>query len=304
MQPTRIQSLFEGLKRGPAPAQGRLGPPNDRESASISPRMLDKSAPLCGRVQKRAALIAYITAGDPSPERTPEIVAALERGGVDLIELGVPFSDPIADGPVIQRGADRALRAGTNVPKVLEMAREIREHSQIPLLLFTYMNPVLRYGLEKLAADAKAAGIDGCLLTDLSVEEAGGYMGAMRSAGLDTVFLAAPTSTDARLKLAAQYSTGFVYLVSRTGVTGERTALSDALEPLIARTRAVTDLPLAAGFGISTPQQAGVVAKMADGVVVGSAIVRMIEKNASSFEKCEAELEAFARALRDGMAAE
>jgi tryptophan synthase alpha chain len=262
MQPTRIQSLFEQLKKQP-----------------------------------RAALIAYITAGDPTPERTPEIVAALERGGVDLIELGVPFSDPIADGPVIQRGSDRALRAGTNVPKVLEMARRIREHSQIPLLLFTYMNPVLRYGLERLATDAKAAGIDGCLLTDLSVEEAGSYMGVMRSAGLDTVFLAAPTSTEARLKLAAQYSTGFAYLVSRTGVTGERAALSDALEPLIARTRAVTNLPLAAGFGISTPQQAGVVAKMADGVVVGSAIVRMIENNAS-----DAELEAFARALRSGMA--
>jgi tryptophan synthase alpha chain len=262
MQPTRIQSLFEQLKKQP-----------------------------------RAALIAYITAGDPTPERTPEIVAALERGGVDLIELGVPFSDPIADGPVIQRGSDRALRAGTNVPKVLEMARRIREHSQIPLLLFTYMNPVLRYGLERLATDAKAAGIDGCLLTDLSVEEAGSYMGVMRSAGLDTVFLAAPTSTETRLKLAAQYSTGFAYLVSRTGVTGERAALSDALEPLIARTRAVTNLPLAAGFGISTPQQAGVVAKMADGVVVGSAIVRMIENNAS-----DAELEAFARALRSGMA--
>jgi tryptophan synthase alpha chain len=266
MQPTRIQSLFERLKKEP-----------------------------------RAALIAYITAGDPSPERTPGVVAALERGGVDLIELGVPFSDPIADGPVIQRGADRALRAGTTVPKVLEMARKIREHSQIPLLLFTYMNPVLRYGLEKLAADARAAGVDGCLLTDLSVEEASGYMGMMRAAGLDTVFLAAPTSTDARLKLAAQYSTGFVYLVSRTGVTGERAALSEALEPLIARTRAVTNLPLAAGFGISTPEQAGVVAKMADGVVVGSAIVRMIEKNATSFEKCDAELEAFARSLRDKM---
>src|SRR5580693_9021059 len=214
-----------------------------------------------GRIQSvfengHKALIAYLTAGDPTPERTPELVFALERGGVDLVELGVPFSDPIADGPVIQRGADRALRAGTNVPKVLEMARKIREHSQIPLLLFTYMNPVLRYGLERLAADAKAAGIDGCLLTDLSVEEAGGYMGVMRSAGLDTVFLAAPTSTEARLKLAAKYSTGFVYLVSRTGVTGERAALSDALQPLIARTRAVTNLPLAGGFGISTPEQA------------------------------------------------
>jgi len=246
--------------------------------------------------QHRAVLIGYLTAGDPTPERTPEIVAALERGGVELIELGVPFSEPIADGPVIQRGAERALRAGTNVPKVLEIARKIREHSQIPILLFTYLNPVLRYGLDRLAADAKAAGIDGCLLTDLSVEEAESYMDAMHSAGLDTVFLAAPTSTDARLKLVAKYSTGFIYLVSRTGVTGERAALSDALAPLIERTRAVTKLPLAAGFGISTPEQASAVAKMADGVVVGSAIVRMIEKNAS-----DAELEAFARSLRAGM---
>jgi tryptophan synthase alpha chain len=221
-------------------------------------------------------------------------VAALERGGADLIELGVPFSEPIGDGPVIQRGAERALRAGTSVIKVLEIARKIRETSQIPILLFTYLNPVLRYGLEKLAVDAKAAGIDGCLLIDLSVEEAEGYMGAMRAAGLDTVFLAAPTSTDARLKLVAKYSTGFVYLVSRTGVTGERAALSDALAPLIERTRAVTALPLAAGFGISTPEQAGLVAKMADGVVVGSAIVRLIEKNAE-----DSELEAFVHSLRE-----
>lgn len=257
--PTRIHSLFERLKG-----------------------------------ERRAALIAYITAGDPNPERTPGVVAALERGGVDLIELGVPFSEPIADGPVIQRGAERALRAGTNVRKVLEIARKIREHSEIPVLLFTYLNPVLRYGLEKLAADAKTAGVDGCLLTDLSVEEAESYVDAMRAAGLDTVFLAAPTSTDARLKLVAKYSTGFVYLVSRTGVTGERTALSEALAPLIERTRVVTSLPLAAGFGISTPEQAAIVAKMADGVVVGSAIVRLIEKNAD-----DTELESFAHSLRD-----
>src|SRR6266404_118161 len=137
------------------------------------------------RVERRPALIGYITAGDPTPDRTPALIAALERGGVDLIELGVPFSDPIADGPVIQRGADRALKAGTTVKKVLEIARKIRETSQIPLLLFTYLNPVLRYGLDKLAGDAKAVGIDGCLLTDLSVEEAGPYVASMRTAGLD-----------------------------------------------------------------------------------------------------------------------
>jgi len=246
------------------------------------------------RKEHRAALIAYVTAGDPSPERTPEIVAALARGGVDLIELGVPFSDPIADGPVIQRAAARALKAGTTVPKVLDMARQILKTSEIPLLLFTYLNPVLRYGLDRLAQNAKAAGIDGCLLTDVSVEEAEPYVAAMRAAGLDTVFLAAPTSTERRLNLVAQYSTGFVYLVSRTGVTGEQVALSESLAPLIEKMRAVTKLPLAAGFGISTPEQAGAVAKMADGVVVGSAIVRQIEMDPGR-------LEALARSLAERM---
>lgn len=241
----------------------------------------------------RKALIAYITAGDPTPEKTPELVAALERGGVDLIELGVPFSDPIADGPVIQRGAERALKAGTSVRRVLEMARQIRSHSQIPLLLFTYLNPLLRYGLEALARDAKAAGVDGCLLTDLSVEEAGAYTGAMRGAGLDTVFLAAPTSTPERMKLVAEYSSGFIYLVSRTGVTGERESISDAVTPLVAAMRAVTKLPLAVGFGISTAEQAREVARQADGVVVGSAFVRLIEQGG--------DVEAFARELRRGV---
>lgn len=249
---------------------------------------------------RRKALIAYITAGDPSAERTPSLVAALERGGVDLVELGVPFSDPIADGPVIQRGADRALKAGMTVPKVIEVARRIREHSQVPLLLFTYLNPVLRYGLEALARDAKAAGIDGCLLTDVSVEEAAPYVSAMRSACLDTVFLAAPTSTPERLKLVAGYSTGFVYLVSRTGVTGERATLSDSLGPLVTAMRGLTKLPLAAGFGISTPEQAAAVAKIADGVVVGSSFVRLIEQGQNG-DALEDRLEAFARELRQGI---
>jgi tryptophan synthase alpha chain len=259
MPPTRIQKLFERTRK-----------------------------------EGRAAFIVYVTAGDPSPERTLEIVAALERGGVDLIELGVPFSDPIADGPVIQRAADRALKAGTTVPKVLDIARQIRKTSEIPILLFTYLNPVLHYGLDKLGRDAKASGIDGCLLTDVSVEEAEPYVAAMRASGLDTVFLAAPTSTERRLMLVAQYSTGFVYLVSRTGITGEQVALSDSLAPLIDKMRGVTKLPLAAGFGISTPDQAAAVAKMADGVVVGSAIVRQVEKDPSG-------IEALARSLSERM---
>lgn len=236
------------------------------------------------RREKRCGMVAYLTAGDPSPEATPDLVAALERGGADLIELGVPFSDPIADGPVIQLAGDRAIRAGTTVSKVLAIAAKIREHSEIPLLLFTYLNPALRYGFERLARDAKAAGIDGCLLTDVSVEEARDYVKVMRDAGIDTVFLAAPTSTDHRLKLVAEYSSGFVYLVSRTGITGEQQALSDTAFPLIERMRALTDLPLAMGFGISTPSQVAEVAEHADAVVVGSAIVRQIGKDPAGVE--------------------
>ncbi|MEO8130284.1 MAG: tryptophan synthase subunit alpha [Bryobacteraceae bacterium] len=248
----------------------------------------------------RPGLIAYLTAGDPTPGRTASLVAALERGGADLIELGVPFSDPIADGPVIQRASERALKAGTTVPGVLKIAEEIRRQSEIPLLLFTYMNPLLRYGLDKLARDAEASGIDGCLLTDLSVEEAGKYIGVMRAANLDTVFLAAPTSTDRRLKLVAEYSSGFVYLVSRTGVTGEQVSVSDAVGPLVAAMRAASSLPLAVGFGIATADHAAQVGAFADAVVVGSAIVRIIEKYGDD-SVLESKLEALARDLRSGV---
>lgn len=264
---TRIGKLFENLKR-----EGRKG------------------------------LIAYLTAGDPSPAATPELVHALVRGGADLIELGVPFSDPIADGPVIQRAGERALAAGMTLAGVLEIARQVRKTSEVPLLLFTYLNPVVRYGLERLAKDARAAGIDGCLLTDASVEEAHEYVGAMHAQGLDTVFLAAPTSTERRLKLVAQYSTGFVYLVSRTGVTGERDSLSNAVAPLVNAMRSITDLPLAVGFGISRPEQVAQVAAQADAVVVGSAIVRVIEKHAGS-PNLAREVEGFVRQLRGGFGA-
>ena len=250
--------------------------------------------------EHRPALIAYITAGDPSPSATPDVVAALERGGADLIELGVPFSDPIADGPVIQRGSERALKAGTKLTTVLNIAAQIRKRSEIPLLLFTYMNPVLRYGLEPLARDAGASGIDGCLLTDLSVEEAEPYIYVMRKAGLDTVFLAAPTSSTRRLQLVAKYSTGFVYLVSRTGVTGERANVSDSVEPLVAAMRAVTKLPLAVGFGISTAEQVRAIGAVADGVVVGSAFERVIEENAAGPQLAQ-EVEALARTLASGL---
>jgi tryptophan synthase alpha chain len=252
------------------------------------------------REQGRPALIAYLTAGDPNPSLTPALAAALERGGADLIELGVPFSDPIADGPVIQRASDRALKKGTNLSRVLEIAAEIRASSEIPLLLFTYMNPVIRYGIDKVASDARAAGIDGCLLTDLSVEEAATYIDTMHAQGLDTVFLGAPTSTDRRLSLVAKYSSGFVYLVSRTGVTGEQASVSAGVKTLIDRMRAVTDLPLAVGFGIAKPEHAREVGGIADGVVVGSAIVRVIEQYGSD-PALPAHLEAFARAISSAL---
>lgn len=249
------------------------------------------------RQEKRTGFIAYLTAGDPSPGETPALVEALERGGADLIELGVPFSDPIADGPVIQRASERALAAGTTLGGVIGIARQIRQRSQIPLLLFTYLNPVVRYGMEALAGDAVAAGIDGCLLTDASVEEAGEYVGIMRAAGLDTVFLAAPTSTPRRLRLVAEYSTGFIYLVSRTGVTGERDSLSASVEPLIRSVRAVSDLPLAVGFGVSKPEHFAALDGKVEGVVVGSAIVHLIERNIGN-TSLEIQLESFVRELK------
>ena len=256
----------------------------------------------CLKRENRKGFIAYLTAGDPTPDHTPGLVEALVRGGADLIELGVPFSDPIADGPVIQRAGERALKAGTTLASVLEIARKIRETSEVPLLLFTYLNPVLRYGLDRLGADAAAAGIDGCLLTDASVEEAESYVAAMHRHGLDTVFLAAPTSTARRIELVARYSTGFVYLVSRTGVTGERESLSASVAPLIQAVRAATDLPLAVGFGVSKPEHVAELGSQVEAVVVGSAFVRLIEQNAES-AALEIQLESFTRELKRGFGA-
>jgi tryptophan synthase alpha chain len=248
------------------------------------------------RPQGKKALVGYLTAGDPSLERTPGLVAAMVRGGVDLVELGVPFSDPIADGPVIQRASERALASGTSLAGVIGAARRIRQDSDVPLLLFTYLNPVVKYGVEALAADAVEAGIDGLLLTDLSVEEAPPYLEVLRRHGLDSVFLAAPTSTEERCRRIAECSSGFVYLVSRTGVTGEQKNLAASAAPLVESMRRVTGLPLALGFGISTPEHVAAAGALADAVVVGSAFVRMIGSGA-----LEPELEAFARKLKQGL---
>jgi tryptophan synthase alpha chain len=248
------------------------------------------------KAENRKAFIAYITSGDPTPGTTASLVLALERGGADLIELGVPFSDPIADGPVIQRASDRALRAGMTTRKVLDIVRAVRRTSEIPILLFSYLNPLLRYGFDALAKDSAQAGVDGVLMTDLCVEEAQDAVRRVRAQGLDTVFLAAPTSTESRLERVAQQSSGFIYLVSRTGITGEQASVSGSAIPLVHKMKRLTDLPLAVGFGISTPDQVKEVGAIADGVVVGSAIVRFIEEH-STDPTLPQKLEQFVRTL-------
>src|SRR6266568_12042 len=228
------------------------------------------------------SLIAYLTCGDPDLRTTGEVALSAIDAGAEVIELGVPFSDPVADGPVIQRASERALRNGVSLEQVLKLAAEIRWESQTGLIVFSYLNPVLRMGLEKFAARAADAGVDGALITDLPVEEAGEYLRHMRKLDLATVFLAAPTSTDERLKRIADASTGFVYAVSRTGVTGARKELPEDAQKLVQRLRKITKLPVAVGFGISAPEQFAAVGEYADAAVVGSAIVELIERSPGS----------------------
>ena len=227
----------------------------------------------------RPALVAYVTCGDPDLPTTLDIVLAAIDAGASVIELGVPFSDPLADGPVIQRASQRALCNGTTLRQVIGLASDIRRRSQTGLIIFSYLNPILRMGLAEFSAAAKDAGIDGALITDLPVEEAGDYLREMRKRALATVFLAAPTSTDERLKGIARASSGFVYAVSRTGVTGVRKQLPEDARKLVHRLRKYTDLPIAVGFGISTAEQFRSVGEFADAAVVGSAIVETIERN-------------------------
>jgi tryptophan synthase alpha chain len=228
----------------------------------------------------KPSLVAYVTSGDPDLATTREIVLETIRAGAAVIELGVPFSDPVADGPVIQRASERALKHGTSLDQVLKLAAEIREQSQsVGLIIFTYLNPILRMGVDKFCKVARLAGVDGVLVTDLPVEEAGPYLAEMRKNELAPIFLAAPTSTDERLKRIAQASRGFVYAVSRTGVTGARKQMSEDAQALVKRLRKFTKLPIAVGFGISTPEQFGAVGRYAEGAVVGSAIVDLVERN-------------------------
>ncbi len=241
----------------------------------------------------------YLTAGDPSLDFTARLVPALAEAGADVIELGVPFSDPIADGPVIQRASERALLAGVTLGKVLDAVREIRKETSAPLILFSYFNPVLQMGLEVFAGRCAEAGADGALITDLSPEEAGEYCAAMRQQNLDTIFLAAPTSTDVRLKRIAECSTGFLYLVSRTGVTGLQEQISADVLPLVERARKVSALPLAVGFGISRPEHLRELGGMTDAVVIGSAVVERIESEGGNHDRAMLRGIEFVRELRE-----
>jgi tryptophan synthase alpha chain len=233
------------------------------------------------RGQARKGFIPYITAGDPSLEATEQIILELERSGADIIELGVPFSDPMADGPVIQRASERALANHVSVRDCLDLVRRVRQRSEVPIVLFSYLNPLLSLGLERLGDELRSAGVDGVLATDLVPEEADEFQAATRDAGIDLIFLVAPTSTDERIKLVSEASSGFVYAVSRTGVTGVRQNLSEAAANLVQRVRRFTDLPVAVGFGVSTPEHVAEVWQHADAAVVGSRLVAEIESNAS-----------------------
>lgn len=252
--------------------------------------------------QLRAAgelgIVAYITAGDPTLDATLEFALALDQVGADVIELGVPFSDPLADGPTIQRASERALKAGASLAGVLELVRRIRKTSDVPLVLFSYFNPIVQMGLEKFAAAASLAGADGVLVTDLTPEESDDYRRILRQHYLDTIFLAAPTSTDERLQKIAACSSGFLYLISRTGVTGAKDSLPDDLPALLRRIRSFTHLPIVVGFGISLPGHVSVLGGLADAAVVGSALVSEIEQ-ASSIAAASVALRERLRVLKE-----
>jgi tryptophan synthase alpha chain len=249
------------------------------------------------RAAQRTGLVAYITAGDPDLERSADVVRAVDRGGADVIELGVPFSDPLADGPVIQRATERALAKGATLTKVLDMAASVRADVAAPLVLFTYANPMVRMGVGTFARRARESGIDGVLVLDLPPEEAGEARAAFVAEGLDTIFLLSPTTSVPRIRRAAELGGGFLYGISRLGVTGARSDVADSAESLAARVRAETDRPLALGFGFSTPEHVRAVGAWADAAVVGSALVQVVADHGNSPD-LGGEVERYVRWLR------
>ncbi|MCX5749486.1 MAG: tryptophan synthase subunit alpha [Candidatus Saganbacteria bacterium] len=240
--------------------------------------------------KKGKALITFIMAGDPSLSKTETLVPELEKSGADIIEIGIPFSDSIADGPTITEAAERAIRKGTNAAKVIRAVKKIRKKTQIPIVLMTSYNIVFSYGIEKFINDSSKAGVDGLILPDLPIEGAKDISKKAQQKGVDLIFLVAPNSAPERIRMAARHSRGFIYMMSLTGTTGERKQLSGEIGAVIKKIRKYTNKPIAVGFGISTPQQAGLVSKHADGVIVGSAIVKLIHENIKKVPKFIAEL--------------
>jgi tryptophan synthase alpha chain len=234
------------------------------------------------RRAKQVGLVTYVTAGDPTLARTAEILVALEASGADLFEVGVPFSDPLADGPVIQRASERALASGTTLRRTLAMIRDVRPKIAAPIVLFTYANPILRMGEAAFVRAATDAGVDGVLMLDLPVEEAGSFREQLVEAGLDPIFLLSPTTTDERIEASASMGRGFLYVISRLGVTGARTEVATDAESLVKRVRSHSSLPLALGFGISSPAHVAEVGRWADAVVVGSALVSVIAEHGAA----------------------
>jgi tryptophan synthase alpha chain len=245
-------------------------------------------------------LVTYVTAGDPDLVRSREVLLALARAGADVIEVGVPFSDPIADGPVIQRASERALAAGGTLGATLELIADVRRVSQVPIVVFTYVNPVLRMGVEPFVARAAAAGVDGVLLLDIPIEESGTMHAALDRRGIDQIFLISPTTTVPRLREAARLGRGFLYAISRLGVTGARDAVATSAEPLVARIREATTLPVALGFGISRPEHVREVMAYSDAAVVGSALVQVIADTTKAGGDVAAAVEQFVRWLKTG----
>lgn len=234
--------------------------------------------------QNKKAFIPYIMAGEPSLEKTKETVLMLEKCGADIVELGVPFTDPLADGPTIQKAAERALRAGVTLRKVIWFVKDLRQSTTIPVVLMTYYNPVFKYGEENFIKDASGAGVDGVIIPDLPPDEAEKLIRLSKKAGLSTIFLLAPTSTEERIKKVARASTGFIYYVSITGITGSKLSPDSSIRESINNIRKVSDKPVAVGFGISTPDEAKTVSGLADGVIVGSAIVKKLYESHESAE--------------------
>ena len=234
------------------------------------------------RAGRRPGLVTYVTAGDPDLARTEGILQALDRAGADVVEIGVPFSDPLADGPVIQRATERALASGTTLLGVLDLVRRLRPQLRMPVVIFSYANPILRIGAERFADLAAAAGVDGVLVLDLPIEEAGDFRAMLDARRIDTILLLSPTTSDDRLRQAAALGSGFLYAISRLGVTGVRDDLAEGAEEMVRRIRAVSDLPVALGFGISKPEHVRRVAQWADAAVVGSALVNVIAEAGAS----------------------